>query len=97
MWIYFGVVEKVKIFPMKKKKKLKGYESLKEARAIAREQAHYWYASIYQESDGSYSVGTPCDKKAVFLMAIDKGGNRYVKKWVTSPAGRKYETYVRVK
>ena len=82
---------------MKKKKKLKGYATLKEARAVAREQAKYWYTAIYQESDGSYSVGAPADKKAVFLMAIDKGGNRYVKKWVTSPTGRKYETFVRVK
>lgn len=80
-----------------KTKKLKGYKSLKEARAVAREMAKYWYTAIYQESDGSYSVGTPCDKKAVFLMAIDKAGARYVKKWVKSPTGRKHEDFVRIK
>ena len=49
-----------------KKKHYKGYVSLKEARAVAREKYSYWYVDIYKESDGSFSVGKPCDGKAVF-------------------------------
>lgn len=79
-----------------KKKKYKGYVSLKEARAVAREMTKYWYTDIYQESDGSYSVGKPCDGKAVFLMAIDKSGAKYVKKWVDRGFGKRIE-YVRIK
>lgn len=95
--MYFGVEQKVENFLMKKKK-LKGYESLKEARAVARERsAHWWYTDIYLESDGSYSVGEPCDKKAVFIMAIDKSGARFTKKWVKNPLYGKRLEYVRIK
>ena len=80
-----------------KTKKLKGYKSLKEARAVAREMTSYWYTDIYQESDGSYSVGKPHDKKAVFLMAIDKAGARYTKKWANHPLFGKRLEYVRIK
>ena len=79
-----------------KKKKYKGYVSLKEARAVAREMTKYWYTDIYQESDGSYSVGKGCDGKAKYLMSIDKSGGRYVRKMVNVGAGKRLE-YVRVK
>lgn len=83
-----------------KKKKYKGYVSLKEARAVARavarEMTKYWYTDIYQESDGSYSVSKGCDGKAKYLMSIDKSGGRYVKKMVNSCFGKRQE-YVRVK
>ena len=79
-----------------KKKKYKGYVSLKEARAVAREMTKYWYTDIYQESDGSYSVGKGKDGKAVYLMSIDKAGGRYVKKMVNVGAGKRLE-YVKVK
>ena len=49
-----------------KTKKYKRYKTLKEARAVAREKTHYWYTDIYLESDGSYSVDKPCDKKVKF-------------------------------
>jgi len=94
--LYFVLEQKVENFLMKAKK-LKGYKSLKEARAVAREMTKYWYTDIYQESDGSYSVGKPCDKKAVFLMAIDKAGARYTKKWVNHPLFGKRLEYVRIK
>ena len=57
-----------------KTKKYKGYKTLKEARAVVRERTHYWYMDIFLESDGSYSVDKPCDKKAKFVMAVDKSG-----------------------
>ena len=79
-----------------KKKKYKGYVSLKEARAVAREMTKYWYTDIYQESDGSYSVDKGCDGKAKYLMSIDKSGARYVKKWVDRGLGKWLE-YVRIK
>ena len=79
-----------------KKKKYKGYLSLKEARAVAREMTKYWYTDIYQESDGSYSVGKGCDGKAKYLMSIDKSGGRYVKKMVNGCFGKRLE-YVRIK
>lgn len=60
-----------------KNKKFKGYVSLKEARAKAREIAHYFPVPIYLESDGSYSVKSPNDKKAVFHIAVDKSGAKY--------------------
>ena len=79
-----------------KKKKYKGYVSLKEARSVAREMTHYWYTDIYQESDGSYSVGKGCDGKSKYLMSIDKSGGQYVKKWVNGCFGKRQE-YVRIK
>lgn len=79
-----------------KKKKLKGYPTLKEARAVARAMTTYWYTNIYLESDGSYSVGKPNDKKAVFFVAIDKSGARYKKTW-EERYGRKVEVYKRIK
>lgn len=80
-----------------KKKHYKGYLSLKEARAVARERCSYWYVDIYKESDDSYSVGKPCDGKAVFLMAVDKSGAKFTKKWVNNPLFGKRQEYVRVK
>lgn len=79
-----------------KKKKLKGFATLKEARAIAREMTKYWYTDIYLESDGSYSVGKPSDKKAVFYCAVDKAGARYTKVWANM-YGEKRQVYKRVK
>ena len=80
-----------------KKKKLKGYLSLKEARAVAREMTSYYGCTdIYLESDGSYSVGKPCDKKAKFYCAIDRAGARYTKVW-EERYGRKMQVYKRVK
>lgn len=77
-----------------KKKHYKGYVSLKEARAVAREKCSYWYVDIYKESDGSFSVGKPCDGKAVFLMAVDKSGAKFTKKWVNSELVGKRLEYV---
>lgn len=81
-----------------KKKKYKGYASLKEARAVAREMTSYWYTDIYQESDSSYSVGQPKDKKAKYLMSIDKSGARYTKHYYNHPYyGKDWFDYVRIK
>ena len=83
-------------------KKLKGYATLKEARTAAREKASQHYYSnvlptpIYLESDGSYSVDKPNDKKAKFVMAIDKAGARYTKVWVDW-YGKKREIYKKIK
>ena len=64
-----------------KQKKFKGYSSLKEARAVARAMATGWkIIPIYLESDGSFSVGQPCDKKAKFHIGIDKSGAKFIKK-----------------
>lgn len=78
-------------------KKLKGYEILKEARAIAREQTNYWYTDIYLESDGSYSVGNPADRKSKFLFSVDKSGAKYTKKYVRDPVRGKFLSYIRQK
>ena len=80
-----------------KTKKYKGYKTLKEARAVAREKTHYWYTDIYLESDGSYSVDKPCDKKAKFLMAVDESGAWYTKEMVRNSFGEKREKYIRLK
>ena len=66
----------------KKNKKMQGeFNTLKEARAAARERAGNWYADIYQEPDGTFSIRKPTNGKAVFVVAIDKSGARYEKKW----------------
>lgn len=66
-----------------KKKKTQGeFATLKEARAAAREQARNWYIDIYQEPDGTFSIGGPTNGRAVFVVAIDKAGARYEKKWI---------------
>ena len=52
---------------------------------------------IFLESDGSYSVDKPCDKKAKFVMAVDKSGARYTKEMVRNSFGEKREKYVRLK
>lgn len=81
-----------------KKKKYKGYVSLKEARAIARDMTTWYYTDIYQESDGSYSVGSPKDKKSKYLMSIDKSGARYIKKPVNhSYYGNNWFEYIKIK
>ena len=79
-----------------KKKKFKGYVSLKEARAVAREMTSYWYTDIYLESDGSYSVDKPCDKKAKYLCSIDRAGARFTKTY-EDYYGYKRWVYKRVK
>lgn len=60
-----------------KSKKMKGYSSLKEARHRAREMSDYFPVPIYLETDGSYSVKFPNDRKAVFYIAVDKSGAKY--------------------
>lgn len=60
-----------------KSKKMKGYASLKEARQRAREMSDYFPVPIYLETDGSYSVKFPNDRKAVFYIAVDKSGAKY--------------------
>lgn len=81
-----------------KKKKYKGYVSLKEARAVARDMTTWYYTDIYQESDNSYSVGQPKDKKAKYLMSIDKSGARYIKQQVNHPYyGSDWLEYVKIK
>ena len=84
-----------------KKRKFKGYGSLKEARAKARELAEtrkwlYTPVPIFIESDGSFSVEKPCDRKAQFHVAIDKSGAKYAKKWVRQFNGRKIVEYIKV-
>ena len=87
---------------MKNNKKFIGYVSLKDARAAAREMAlEHKYVRylicVYVEKDGSYTVGDDHTKNAKLVFAIDKGGAKYVSKWVTSDCGRKYQTFVRLK
>lgn len=80
-----------------KEKKLKGYASLKEARQKAREVANYFPVPIYFESDGSFSVGHPNDKKAVFYIAVDKSGAKYrIGKVRNQYTGRMEAGYVRM-
>jgi hypothetical protein len=66
----------------KKTKKRQGeFMTLKEARAEARNRAGDWYVDIYQEPDGTFSIRKPTNGKAVFVVAIDKSGARYIEKW----------------
>ena len=51
---------------------------------------------IFLESDGSYSVDKPCDKKVKFVMAVDKSGARYTKEMVRNSFGGKREKYIRL-
>ena len=85
---------------MKKKKKLVGYATLKEACMVARddllERRSHYLEFVYVERDGSYTVGAQHTKNAQFVVAVDKSGARYIKKWVVR-YGRKYQDYVRVK
>jgi hypothetical protein len=80
-----------------KNKKFKGYISLKEARKEAREIADYFPVPIYLESDGSYSVMFPNDKKAKFHIAIDKSGAKYrIGKIRNKYTGKMESGYVKV-
>ena len=84
-----------------KKKKLKGYAVLKEARMVARETASSFRRKgtiipIFKESDGSFSVNYPKDKKAVFHVAVDEAGAQYTQKWVRNFCGVKMLNYVKV-
>ena len=85
---------------MKKNKRLIGYANLKEACAAARQEAldsrYHYIVSVYEESDGSFTVGDAHTNKAQFKVAIDKSGARYIKKWVRDN-GYKHETFVRIK
>ena len=74
------------------------FETLKEARAEARIRAGYWYVDIYEEPDGTFSIGGPTNGRAVFIVAIDKAGARYTKKWQrVSWSNQKKLCYVRIK
>lgn len=85
-----------------KKKKLIGYASLKEACKVAREEAleknssHYNPVCVYEESDGSFTIGITHTRKAKFKVAVDKSGARYTKKLVKDYCGRKVERFVRI-
>jgi hypothetical protein len=81
-----------------KKKKTQGeFTTLKEARAAARERAGNWnVVDIYQEPDGTFSIGGPTNGRAVFVVAIDKAGARYKKKWLKSYTNKKYLGYVKI-
>lgn len=68
---------------VKKKKKLKGIASFKEACMQAREAClavtyggKWYHVDIYLESDGSFSLNTPHDKKAKYYCSIDRSGAR---------------------
>jgi hypothetical protein len=82
----------------KKNKRMQGeFTTLKEARAAARERARNWYADIYKEPDGTFSIGRPTNGKAVFVVAIDKAGARYEKKWIRSfYTNKKHLGYVKI-
>lgn len=80
-----------------KRKKMKGLASLKEARQKARTISDYFPIPIYLETDGSYSVKFPNDRKAVFCVAVDKSGARYrIGKVRDVGTGRMKPGYVRV-
>lgn len=49
------------------------------------------------ESDGSYSVGTPADRKSKFLFSVDKSGAKYTKKYVRDQVRGKILNYIRQK
>ena len=90
-----------------KKKKMQGeFETLKEARIAAREMAakhcvgagYTNYVDIYQEPDGTFSLGGPTNGRAVFVVAIDKAGARYTKKWQKVVwSNKKQLCYVKIK
>ena len=83
----------------KKNKKMQGqFMTLKEARQAARQMAGNWYTDIYQEPDGTFSLRRPTNGKAVFVVAIDKSGARYEKKWKrVFWSDQKQLSYVRIK
>ena len=85
---------------MKKNKRLVGYATLKEACMVARnnllEHKSHYFESVYVEKDGSYTVGEQHTKNSQFVVAVDKSGTRYIKKWVKEN-GYKHEKYVPVK
>lgn len=85
-----------------KKKKLIGYASLKEACKFARELAleknssYYNPICVYEETDGSFTVGIEHTKKAKFKVAVDKSGAKYAKKLVRDYSGKKVERFVKI-
>lgn len=65
---------------MKKKKILAGeYKTLKEARAEARARSVWRPVDVYQEPNGTYSVGKPLNNNATFVVAVDKSGAKFKK------------------
>lgn len=81
-----------------KGKMCNNYSTLELAKVVARLAggAPYNPTPIYLESDGSYSVGKPNDRKAQFYIAIDRGGIEYTKKWLTGFDGKKRHCYVKI-
>lgn len=79
------------------KRKYGEYVTLKEARAAAREDAHYGVTAVYEEPDGSYSIRNPFHKKAKLVCGVDKGGRRYKLAWVRDYIGRKVQRFEPIK
>ena len=79
------------------KKKAKGI-TLKEASVKARQiclDGKKLYVDIYMESDDSFSIEKPHDKKAKYHFSVDKSGKRYIKGYKRCQySGRKYLTYI---
>ena len=79
------------------KRKYGDYNTLKEARASAREKAgNYRVISVYKEPDGSYSIENKFHKKAKLICGIDKSGQKYELKWVKDYIGRKVQQFIPV-
>lgn len=86
---------------LKKKKRLIGYASLKDACMDARNEAirkncSRWNpVNIFVEPDSSFSVGTSLTNKGKFYVAVDKSGARYRKKRIKD-LGMCREVYVKI-
>lgn len=79
-----------------KKKHLKGYSTIKEARKECRNVSKKGLpVPIYIESDGSYSIIAPKDGKASFVEAVDYSGKRYRLIW-SRDFGKKRQIYVEI-
>lgn len=79
------------------KRKYGEYITLKEARAAAREDAHYGVTPVYEEPDGSYSIRNPFHKKAKLVCGVDKSGRRYKLAWVRNYVGKKVQRFEPIK
>lgn len=75
------------------KRKYGEYKTLKEARAAAREHAHYNAVAVYEEPDGSFSIGHAFHKKAKLICGIDKSGRRYQLVWTRDYFGKKIQKF----
>lgn len=69
-------------------------DTLKEARAAAREEAGFYILPIYKDPDGTYSVAYPGHKRSEFVCGIDQAGRRYKRITTRNICGEKVRKYI---